>query len=140
MIFFFCVAGRVCMLATVGWIVQDLGLRAPGMPAELKAATSFQAHDVAVSDGRLFMLLIVCGVFEIAGAAGIQASMEGKREPGDFALVGGFSKVSPSRMKALKTAEIKHCRLGMMAFSGIVTQSAMASATGGDMTFPYINW
>ena len=58
MIFFFCVAGRVCMLATVGWIVQDLGLRAPGMPAELKAATSFQAHDVAVSDGRLLMLLM----------------------------------------------------------------------------------
>merc|ERR1719183_673358 len=28
--------GRVCMLATVGWISADLGLRAPGVPAELK--------------------------------------------------------------------------------------------------------
>ena len=131
--------GRICMLGTVGWISTDLGLRAPGVPAELKSAslTSFAAHDVAVSDGRLLMLLIVCGVFEIAGSAAIQATIEGKRAPGDFALMGGFSKADDKKLAALKQAEIKHCRLGMMAFSGLATQTAVASAAGGVMTFPY---
>jgi len=131
--------GRICMLGTVGWISTDLGLRAPGVPAELKSAslTSFAAHDVAVTDGRLLMLLIVCGVFEIAGSAAIQATIEGKRAPGDFALMGGFSKADDKKLAALKQAEIKHCRLGMMAFSGLATQTAVASAAGGVMTFPY---
>jgi len=131
--------GRVCMLGTVGWIAADFGLRAPGVPAELKAAsvTSFAAHDIAVADGRLLMLLILCGVFEIAGSAAIKATLDGKREPGDFALMGGFSKVDAKKLAALKQAEIKHCRLGMMAFSGLATQTAVASATGGVMTYPY---
>jgi len=131
--------GRVCMLGTVGWIAADLGLRAPGVPAELKSAsvTSFAAHDIAVADGRLLMLLIFCGVFEIAGSAAIKATLDGKREPGDFALMGGFKNVDAKKLAALKQAEIKHCRLGMMAFSGLATQTAVASATGGVMTYPY---
>ena len=136
--------GRVCMLGTVGWIAADMGLRAPGVPAELKSAslTSFAAHDVAVADGRLLMLIILCGVFEIAGAAGIKATLDGKREPGDFALVGAASKLcaDPKKLAALKQAEIKHCRLGMMAFSGIATQTAVASATGGSVAFPYLDF
>ena len=128
--------GRVCMLATVGWISADLGLRAPGVPSELKAAgvTSYAAHDIAVADGRLLMLIILCGVFEIAGSAAIKATLEGKREPGDFALMGGFKNVDAKKLAALKQAEIKHCRLGMMAFSGIATQTAVQ---GGEIGFPY---
>lgn len=133
--------GRVCMLGVVGWIVADMGVRAPGMPAELKAASSsFAAHDIAVADGRLLMLLILCGVFEIAGAGAIKATLDGKREAGDFALMGGFSKVDGKRLAALKQAEVKHARLGMMAFSGIATQTAVASATGGSVAFPYLDF
>ena len=130
------VAGRICMIGTVGWIAVDLGLRAPGVPAELRSAavTSYAAHDIAVGDGRLLMLMILCGVFEIAGSAAIAATLAGKREPGDFALLGGFSKVDGKRMAALKQAEIKHCRLGMMAFGGIATQTAVQ---GGEIGFPY---
>ena len=130
--------GRICMLGTVGWIAADLGLRAPGVPAELKAASlsSYAAHDVAVADGRLLMLLILCGVFEIAGSAAIKATLDGKREPGEFALVGFMGKLTadPKKLAALKQAEIKHCRLGMMAFSGIATQTAVQ---GGTIGFPY---
>jgi hypothetical protein len=130
--------GRICMLGTVGWIAADLGLRAPGVPAELKAAslTSFAAHDVAVADGRLLMLMILCGVFEIAGSAAIKGTLEGKREPGDFALVGFMSKTceDPKKLAALKQAEIKHCRLAMMAFGGLATQTAVQ---GGTIGFPY---
>jgi len=129
--------GRVCMLGVVGWIAADLGLRAPGVPAELKAVTtSYAAHDVATADGRMLMLLILCGVVEIAGAAGIKATLDGKREPGDFALTGFMSKsaADAKKLAALKQAEIKHSRLAMMAFGGIATQTAVQ---GGTIGFPY---
>ena len=124
--------GRVCMLATVGWIGVDQGAKAYGLPAELQGLSSYQAHDAAVAQGSLLILLIFCGVFEIAGAGGIAATLEGKRVPGDFALTGGFGK-TPEQMAKLKQAEIKHARLAMMAFSGIATQSAV----NGGIGFPY---
>jgi len=125
--------GRVSMLATTGWIAVDQGLRAPGLPDELKTLSSYQAHDASVAQGGLLILLIFCGVFEIVGAAALGASMEGKREPGDFALTGGFGK-TPEQMATLKQAEIKHCRLAMMAIGGIATQTAVQ---GGAIGFPY---
>ena len=55
--------------------------------------------------------------------------------PGDFALTGGFLTDKPAAEVArLKLAEIQHCRLGMMAFSGIATQTAVQ---GGEVGFPY---
>lgn len=124
--------GRVCMLATVGWIANDQGLGAYGLPAELKGLSSYQAHDAAVAQGSLIILLIMCGVVEIAGAGGIAATLVGKREAGDFALTGGFGK-DPAQMAKLKQSEVKHARLAMMAFSGIATQSAV----NGGIGFPY---
>ena len=122
--------GRVCMLGVVGWILVDQGLRAPG--AE-NAPASFAAHDFAVENGRMWVLLMGCLVLEIAGAGALAASLNGTREPGDFALTGGQGK-TPEAMARLKLAEIKHCRLGMMAFSGIATQQAL---THGEVGFPY---
>lgn len=123
--------GRVCMLATVGWLAVDAGLRAPGLPDELQSVNSWQAHDAAI--GPLAVLLCFCGVAEIAGGAAVFASINGDREPGDFALTGGLGK-TPEQMAKLKQAEIKHARLAMMAFSGIQTQSAIAH---GDIAWPY---
>jgi hypothetical protein len=123
--------GRVCMLAVVGWIAADIGLRAPGLPADspLMSVTSFTAHDAAVKQGSMIVLLIFCGVCEIAGFAAIQQTLEGKRAPGDFALTGNIQVTD-----SIKKAEIKHSRLAMMAFSGIATQSAI---THGAIGFPY---
>merc|ERR1719326_843698 len=120
--------GRVCMLATLGWIGVDLGVKAPGLPAGLKGLTAFQAHDAAVAQGPLIVLLMFCGVFEIAGSGGIAASLKGERVPGDFALTGGFGK-TPEDLAKLRENEIAHCRLAMMAISGIVTQSALGATT-----------
>ena len=127
--------GRVCMLATVGWISTDLGTRAPGLPADspLMGVTSYTAHDAAVQQGSLLVLLIACGVFEIAGYGAIAATLKGERDAGDFALTGGFGKTA-DEMSRMKLAEIKHSRLAMMAFSGIATQSAIAH---GEVGFPY---
>jgi len=124
--------GRVCMLAVLGWIGVDLGVKAPGLPAGLKGLSAFQAHDAAVAQGPLIVLLMFCGVFEIAGSGGIAASLKGERVPGDFALTGGFGK-TPESLAKLRENEIAHCRLAMMAFSGIVTQSAVF----GGLPFPY---
>jgi len=93
--------GRVCMLAVVGWIVVDSGLRAPGLHSGDKmfdVATSYAAHDVAVDTGGMWFLLMVCGVLEIAGVAGIAATLNGNRVPGDFALTGGLGK-TPEKME-----------------------------------------
>ena len=69
---------------------------------------------------------------EIAGSGAIKASLEGTRVPGDFALTGGFGK-TPESLAKLREQEIAHCRLGMMAFSGIATQTACFPET----PFPY---
>jgi len=123
--------GRVCMLATVGWIATDLGLRAPGLPADspLMSVSSFAAHNLAVQQGPMIALLFVVGVLEIAGFAAVQQTLKGERTPGDFALsIGG----PPSSTLLLQ--EVKHSRLAMLAFSGIVTQCAVTHGTVG---FPY---
>jgi len=121
--------GRVCMLGTVGWISVDLGFRAPGAD-KIGAVTSASAHDATVASGHLAALMLVVMVFEIAGAGAIADSLKGNRIPGDFALTGGMPE---GKMAQLREQEIKHCRLGMMAFSGIATQAGL-----GFTEFPYL--
>merc|ERR1719224_58147 len=104
--------GRICMLAVLGWIAVDLGAVGPGLPASLKGLSSFQAHDAAVAQGSLIVLMMFCGVFEIAGSGGLAASLKGERVPGDFALTGGFGKTEPE-LRKLRENEIAHCRLAM---------------------------
>ena len=77
----------------------------------------------------MIALLFVVGVLEIAGFAALQQTLKGERTPGDFALaIGG----PPSTTLLLQ--EVKHSRLAMLAFSGIVTQCAV---THGAVGFPY---
>jgi len=58
------------------------------------------------------------------------------REPGDF----GFDplKLLKGNEEQYKLAELTHGRAAMLAFSAVVTQSALPSAFGyGKETFPY---
>ena len=122
--------GRVCMLAIVGYIAVDAGIRAPGAD-KIGTVTSFTAHDATVASGHMFLLLGVAGVLELAGIAGIAASLKGERTPGNFEL--GSSMVKDvKQLDRMQLAEITHCRLAMMAFSGLVTQAAL-----GHTAFPH---
>jgi len=126
--------GRVCMLAVVGYIVVDKGLRAPGAEKLVAATSSFTAHDAAVQSGHMWALLLACGLFEIVGAGAIASTLNGgERKPGEFALTGGFDR-DAAKLERFKLAEIKHSRLAMMAFSGLVTQDALSHGATG---FPY---
>jgi len=101
--------GRVCMLATVGYIAVDMGIRAPY--AETLSVTSLTAHDATVATGQMWLLLIACGVLEVAGAAGIAATLSGSdRKPGYFAFDPlGFGK-DPKQMERMELSEIKNGR------------------------------
>jgi len=56
------------------------------------------------------------------------------RAPGDFGLDGGMLKgKSAAYIEDMKLKEITHCRLAMLAFSGVVTQSVLTQGP-----FPYV--
>jgi len=121
--------GRVAMLAWAGYVAVDLGWRAPGAPA----CTSLEAHDITVKSGFMTLLLGLVGVFEALSYNAVAETMKGEtdREPGDFYL-DPFGWAAGDKASRMKLAEIVHCRLGMLAFSGVVTQSALKS-----LSFPY---
>ena len=65
-------------------------------------------------------------------AVGVEVELEqpgpGSKDP-DFdkmQAIGRCFEEHDKKLAALKQAEIKHCRLGMMAFSGLATQTACA--------------
>eukprot|EP00965_Chrysotila_dentata_P008841 288133-Pleurochrysis_carterae.AAC.5 len=94
--------------------------------AETLSVTSLTAHDATVATGQMWLLLIACGVLEVAGrpnlsallsaactscAAGIAATLSGSdRKPGYFAFDPlGFGK-DPKQMERMELSEIKNGR------------------------------
>eukprot|EP00304_Pavlova_gyrans_P003909 CAMPEP_0206036242 /NCGR_PEP_ID=MMETSP1466-20131121/2627_1 /ASSEMBLY_ACC=CAM_ASM_001126 /TAXON_ID=44452 /ORGANISM="Pavlova gyrans, Strain CCMP608" /LENGTH=201 /DNA_ID=CAMNT_0053410689 /DNA_START=11 /DNA_END=616 /DNA_ORIENTATION=- len=125
--------GRLCMLATLGFVVTDLGITAPGAPTGF---SSVAAHDMAVEKGAMYVLLFAASVIEVcAGVPAVEQMMKGSgRAPGDFAFDPlGFSKKDAAAAKRLAVNEVKNGRLAMLAFSGMVTQAVL---TGHG--FPYL--
>ncbi len=117
--------GRLCMLAWTGYVAVDLGVKFPG--AKYAGLTSFTAHDTTTYE--LFLLLLLVGTCETIKFSQIYGDDE--RAPGDF----GFDPLqllTPETEEKYKLAELTHGRLAMLAFSAVVTQSAL-----GHPSFPY---
>merc|ERR1719229_2023691 len=57
--------GRVCMLATIGWIATDLGVRFPS--PVFQNVSTLQAHDVFVQNGYMGIFLAFIGCLELYG-------------------------------------------------------------------------
>ncbi|KAJ8608257.1 hypothetical protein CTAYLR_007278 [Chrysophaeum taylorii] len=122
--------GRICMLAIVGYIAVDLGFHFPG--DAYAGLSSLQAHNVMVAKGNMgFMLLCVAVLEFLDGIAIYQAANGSGRAPGDFAL-DPIGLTESDKKEFLLEAEVTHCRLAMLAFSGLVTQSALY-----EKGFPY---
>ena len=127
--------GRMCQLAWFGYVSVDLGMKLPG--EKYAALSSYEAHD-ATASYELFFLLLMVGTWETIGFSQIYTMMEGgDREPGDF----GFDPLgllTPATEEQYKTSELLNGRAAMLAFAGVVTQSALPDAFGyGNSNFPY---
>lgn len=126
---------RVCMLAFAGYVSVDLGFRVPFAPE----VSSLYAHDAAVDNGSFNLLLILLATVEIT--TGIPKVFQLLNDPdaappGDFKFDPlGFSATGSSEMKRdMAEKELANGRIAMLAFSGIVTQSAL---TGGGFPYTY---
>ena len=124
---------RVCMMAVLGWIAVDSGLRIPGRMFEA-IPNSITAHDTMVDNGVMGFLLLTVGLIEtVFGVALFDQAKGSGRTPGDFNFDPFNLGKDPKKLAVYKVNEIKNGRLAMLAFSGIVT----AQAVFPDKTFPY---
>lgn len=119
--------GRIAQLAALGFIAVDCGFKLPGK----EELTSVTAHDASL-DALKYMFIAIT-LIETAQFAPTMSLMEpgATREAGDCGIP--FNNLSKKRGKDwYREVEISHCRLAMLAFSGMVTQSVLA-----DKGFPY---
>lgn len=70
--------GRTCMLAVVGFVANDAGLKFPG-PA-FEGISSFEAHDAMCKSGHMWALLAVVGVCELVHASVVVPKLDGDCE------------------------------------------------------------
>jgi light-harvesting complex I chlorophyll a/b binding protein 1 len=131
--------GRVAMLAVVGWIATDLGLRFPGAGAPYtEIPNAYLAHNTLVDQGSMTVMLLAAGLIEVTTGAALVQVAKGDltdREPGEFNFdpLNLMGKTEDSK-KTMMTKEINNGRLAMLAFGGIATQTALDN---GVQTFPY---
>jgi hypothetical protein len=142
--------GRICMLAWSGWVAVDLGLRVYPVPEGWSNLNSLAAHDALTtidpSDPRgwwgsplAFVLYAIAIPEWYFWKSTTEMRMDGistQRDAGDLGwdLLGFLSGKSEEEVNEMKLKELKHARLGMLAFSGVVAQTAVV----GSDTFPYL--
>jgi len=128
--------GRICMLAWLGFVSVDLGLRIYPLPPGLEGLTSATAHDASVKQGGMAHIFLTIAFLEMGSWLSVSSMLQGSgRKPGDFGFdpLGYLKGKSEEEVNIVKLQELKNGRLAMLAFSGVVTQTILA---GND--FPYV--
>jgi len=125
--------GRIAQMAWLGYVAVDNGIRLD-FKGQMDGLTSATAHDKAVEIGSLGNLLVWIAFMEMAGWIGISQMLQGSgRVPGDYGLGKGFlNGKSEEQIAQMKLKEVTHCRLAMLAISGVLTQSVLF-----EKGFPY---
>jgi hypothetical protein len=120
---------RVCMLATVGWMATDLGMRFPS--DQFQGLSTLEAHDKMVSAGVMGPMLGVIGCGELfSGWLLFEGWFGGvNRDSGDFFFGKQFLPKDEAKANEMRLKELENGRLAMLAFSGIVTQAALTKST-----------
>lgn len=119
----------MCMLATLGFIATDLGLKLPG---SIHDVASVDAHNAAVSSGAMIQLLGWIGLIEIITIPALKDLSTSGRAPGDYAFDPLKLSNTPKQLQDYRVKELKNGRLAMLAISGILTQAALSGKS-----FPY---
>jgi len=123
--------GRITMLAIVGYLTVDAGIHFPG--AKYEGIDALHAHDAMIATGNMGVMLLFAAVAELTSMTAVIGATKGSgREAGDFSLDPLEFCGNPETKAFMKEAEITHARLAMLAFSGLVTQSALL-----EKGFPY---
>ena len=128
--------GRQAQLAIVGFAAVDLGLHIYPTPEAYEGLTSITAHDALVKQGAMGQLFFWIGLAETLSIPAIVQMLNGSgRQPGDFGLdpIGFMTGTTPEEEEEMMLKEITHCRLAMLAFSGMVTQAVLTQGP-----FPYV--
>eukprot|EP00435_Cladocopium_sp_Y103_P029892 s1736_g7.t1 len=99
--------GRICMLATVGWIATDLGFRFPGDKFQ-SVSNAFEAHDKMVEAGYMLPFLGAIGTFELYSLWLLFKGWEKEvnRDAGDFFLGKQFLPKEPEKEKDMRLKAI----------------------------------
>lgn len=111
--------GRVCMLATLGMIVQEVfTFGGDYFPKMLPV----DAHNYYIGTGGMGQILMFIGLFEAFSFYALKQTVEGKSEPGDF----GFDPLGLGKdatvFKKYQVNEIMNGRLAMIAVGGLIHQ------------------
>ena len=128
--------GRQCMLAWLGFVAVDLGLRVYPTPEAYEGLTSATAHDALVEQGAMGQILLWVSLMESFRSVAVIQMLQGSgRKPGDFGFdpLGFIKGKSEADVETMKLKEITHGRLAMLAFSGVVTQAVLTQGP-----FPYV--
>jgi len=112
--------GRVCMAASVGWLVQEAGIHFPGNlastpPTSFESLSSLGAFEAwaAVPDAGKAQILIAAGILEAAN--------EAKKPHYLNAGMPSMKASSPKKERGL-LSELKNGRLAMIAVASFVAE------------------
>merc|ERR1719221_2514428 len=134
---------RVSMLATIGWVATDLGMRVEGEPFQV---STIEAHDAMVKFGSMPQMFVWLGYAELFGFLAIINMMEAKtdRKPGDFGIRTLYPKDEAAQYD-MQLRELRNGRLAMLAFGGMATVGVLTGkvwpfldATAGRKTAPKV--
>merc|ERR1719409_286893 len=132
--------GRICMLATMGYITPTIAGKFPG----------FLSKDIAFADvphglkaiGTVpiqgwVQILAYCFYCEYAAGYGEDAKAGSDRRPGDMGwtpplVAGGFIAKSPEKTREKLAVELANGRLAMMAIMGMFFQDGLTGEPWGD--------